>query len=357
MSSSSAASAAPSFSASSMSPVTEARSSAPSIGADHRAQRDAVDRAVRRRPDRRRRRPARRPARCSRPRARPAPRARRSPRPGWTRRRGRRRRAVAELDVRRPALHRQRALGGRGQHLQRVEQLGGLGDAARAGRSPAAATTTASSSPDAHLADPGVDVAADRHDLAGRGRARRAARCAAASRCRSAAPAGSSPSTLPSRATSASRGSSRCGTAASTAAGPARWAGPCRSARRRRPRRAPARRAAPRRTPRRPAAATGADERSPDVLISTSSQVCPAARSRSATIPVWAMASALGRVPMRNVMRSCPLVRSRRAGPPARRARRRCAGWPPRPGSAGRARTAPAARRRSCRRPAPRRAA
>ena len=112
------------------------------------------------------------------------------------------------------ALDGERALAGRGQHLERVEDLGGLVEPAQPGR-PARARTTASSSPSATEPQPGVDVAADRSTTS---RPRPSARSCAARRGEpvpTRAPAGSSPRVRPSRATSTSRGSSRGGTAAS----------------------------------------------------------------------------------------------------------------------------------------------
>ena len=61
------------------------------------------------------------------------------------------------------ALDGERALAGGGQHLDRVEHLGGLVERPSR-RSPARASTTASSWPSATLPQPGVDVAAEAGD-------------------------------------------------------------------------------------------------------------------------------------------------------------------------------------------------
>jgi hypothetical protein len=76
----------------------------------------------------------------------------------------RQRERATQFQVAGPALDGQRTLGGRGQHLQRVEQLGGLVDApqpAQPGRSHDHRVELAG--PD--LADPRVDVAPDRDDV------------------------------------------------------------------------------------------------------------------------------------------------------------------------------------------------
>jgi hypothetical protein len=115
------------------------------------------------------------------------------------------------------ALDRERALRRGRQHRQRVDDLGGLDEAAeplqarpRAGRPRRARRL--------RPCDAGVDVAADRHDLVAEPEAEQlggAAREPVPIR----APGGQLADRQPSRATSTSRGSSRSGTAAMTSPG------------------------------------------------------------------------------------------------------------------------------------------
>ena len=215
MSSSSAASAAPSFSASSMSPVADARSSAPSAvpttaRRDTRSTTPAVVGQVGHHVGQRAR-----PGRCSRP---PAPastarsavtaarrvlvvehlreQARRAP---WS--------AARHSTASAPCA-------GAGSICSGVEQLGRLVDAAepaQPGRGDDHGVELTRAAPCAMrvstLPRIGTTSQAEAEGLELGDRA-------AASRCRPSTPAGSSPSTRPSRATSASRGSSRGGTAA-----------------------------------------------------------------------------------------------------------------------------------------------
>jgi hypothetical protein len=69
-----------------------------------------------------------------------------------------------QLAVGRAALHRERALRGRGQHHQRVERLGHRVQPVQPGQ-PGPGQHHRVQLAGGHLAQPGVHVAADRHDL------------------------------------------------------------------------------------------------------------------------------------------------------------------------------------------------
>ncbi len=167
---------------------------------------------------------------------------------------------------------------GRGQHQHRVEDLGDLVGAAQPAR-PARASTTASSSPAEHLAQPGVHVAADRHDLEAEAEraqlgdpARRAGADAGAGRQLGQGQA------VPGDQRVARVLARRHG-GDDAARRPAPSAGPCTSAPRSRSRRrSSASRSAETNTPMPPIWVSAAVDRSPAVTISTSSTVLAEAR-------------------------------------------------------------------------------
>ena len=222
---------------------------------------------------------------------------------------------------RRAALDRQRALPGGGQHLERVEHLGGLVERGRAGPARRGRARRRRRRPSATLPDPGVDVAADGDDLEAEaegaqlgGPARRAgadrgcrpaARRASGRRGRRATSRGSSraarrPARCPSAA-AVGRSLSEC-TARSTS--PASRAS----------------RSAETKTPVPPSWASGARGRVAvgGHLDQLDRRGRCAAASASATCSDWAVASALRRVPSRRAVMPGHLRPLRRGSTSAR---------------------------------------
>ena len=240
---------------------------------------------------------------------------------------------AGEAGFRPAALDRQRPLCGGGQHLQRVEQLVRLLDAAEPAQ-PGRGDDDGVQLAGVHLADPGVDVAADRHDLEAQpervqlgGPPRRAGADAHTAAAARRAPARRG---RPARRAGPPAPAPRPG----SAAGPVRWAGPCRSAPRCRPRPRPARPAARRRTRRRRARRPAPIERSPGVrhrdqlgLVPGGAQPC---RRRRPTGPSPAFAAgcrSAGRSPLVPLLGRGGPDRRRRAG--RRRVSARPRGRPP----------------------------